>query len=160
VLHAGYTIVIKEGVWSLQKGLDPALVRPLTLNLPSPSYITGILSVRHDVSNVVACAERGYLLSRLPAILYSGWAHTWSTPRQIYQFTMNGLRLGTYQSLVNGGFAIDAEGQSDSGKTVLAGAMAGCLGGAVTSPLYLVSHKIDPSSACFPASLMSARPFT
>lgn len=53
---------------------------------------------------------------------------------------MNGLRLGTYQTIVNMGWTKDTEGKSHFGKTVIAGAVGGCLGGVVASPLYLVSR--------------------
>ena len=61
-------------------------------------------------------------------------------PAIVYQFTMNGLRLGTYQTLVNAGLTRDEEGKTVFTRTVLAGALAGAGAGAVASPLYLVSQ--------------------
>ncbi len=127
VLHAAWTIVRVEGVLALQKGLGPALV---------------------------------------------------------YQFVMNGLRLGTFQTLVNMGFTRGRSSSSSSSssshdrrpsstsatissfptptttsstpsssadfaRSALAGAAAGCLGGVVASPLYLV--KIQLQSAAIQA---------
>lgn len=66
-------------------------------------------------------------------------------PALVYQFVMNGVRLGTYQSLVNYGWtrpkgeALATGGnRSDFARSVLAGALGGGLGGVVASPLYLV----------------------
>lgn len=66
---------------------------------------------------------------------------------------MNGLRLGTYQTLVNTGLTENKEGESVFGKTVLAGALGGCLGGIVASPLYLVSKKGGREETTFFLSL-------
>lgn len=59
---------------------------------------------------------------------------------------MNGVRLGTYQSFVNSGFTRNKDGSSDFGRTVLAGAVAGCMGGAIASPLYLVKTHLQALS--------------
>lgn len=72
-------------------------------------------------------------------------------PAIVYQFFMNGVRLGTYQTLVNAGFTRpkaqggeaavgegSGRGRSDFARSVAAGALGGALGGIVASPLYLV----------------------
>jgi solute carrier family 25 protein 34/35 len=62
-------------------------------------------------------------------------------PGMVYAFVMNGVRLGTYQSLTNVGWTTDpSTGKPSFGRAVLAGALAGGLGGAVASPLYLVGR--------------------
>jgi solute carrier family 25, member 34/35 len=70
-------------------------------------------------------------------------------PALVYQFVMNGVRLGTYQTLVNAGFtqprgeavAVAGGGRSsDFARSVVAGAVGGGLGGVVASPLYLVGE--------------------
>jgi hypothetical protein len=52
---------------------------------------------------------------------------------------MNGLRLGTFQSLVDAGFTQKEGGGVDWTKKIFAGALSGTLAGAMASPLYLVS---------------------
>ena len=57
---------------------------------------------------------------------------------------MNGVRLGTFQTLVNVGFTKpkgsqpkqqQGQDRSDFGRSVLAGALGGALGGLVASPV-------------------------
>lgn len=57
-----------------------------------------------------------------------------------YQFVMNGFRLGSYQIFVNLGFTDDKDGNYSFTRRVLAGAIAGVIGTAIGSPLYLVYH--------------------
>lgn len=56
-----------------------------------------------------------------------------------YQLFMNGVRLGTYQTLINFGVTKTSKGEVSLPKSVAAGAFAGCVGAAVGSPFYLVS---------------------
>ena len=86
-------------------------------------------------------------------------------PAVVYQFVMNGTRLGLYQTLVNTGFTrpkaeVVAKGSggssisggarssssSDFARSVLAGALGGGLGGLVASPLYLVKTQLQAMS--------------
>lgn len=84
-------------------------------------------------------------------------------PAVVYQFVMNGTRLGLYQTLVNTGFTrpkaeMVAKGaggsissgsrspSSDFARSVLAGALGGGLGGLVASPLYLVKTQLQAMS--------------
>ena len=59
-------------------------------------------------------------------------------PALWYQMFMNGVRLGSYQMFINLGFTKDKNGNSSWPRSVMAGAVAGCLGAAVASPLYMV----------------------
>lgn len=56
-----------------------------------------------------------------------------------YQLFMNGVRLGTYQTLVNFGMTKNSEGEVSLPKSVAAGAFSGCVGAVFGSPFYLVS---------------------
>lgn len=79
-------------------------------------------------------------------------------PAVVYQFVMNGTRLGLYQTLVNTGFTrpkseVLAKGgsssrssRSDFARSVVAGALGGGLGGLVASPLYLVKTQLQAMS--------------
>ena len=59
-------------------------------------------------------------------------------PALWYQFFMNGLRLGCYQCFINMGFTKDKEGRTSTPRCVLAGAMSGCMGATLGSPVYMV----------------------
>ena len=59
-------------------------------------------------------------------------------PALWYQFFMNGVRLGAYQSFVNLGLTKDGNGHHSFPKGILAGAVAGCMGAGVGSPFYMV----------------------
>ena len=61
-------------------------------------------------------------------------------PALWYQLFMNGVRLGSYQVICNTGVTKDRHGNVSWPKSVLAGAMAGCMGAAVGSPFYMVSE--------------------
>lgn len=75
-----------------------------------------------------------------------------------YQFVMNGFRLGSYQIFVNLGFTDDKDGNYSFTRRVLAGAIAGVIGTAIGSPLYLVYHfyiyffviHVCPNCTCMP----------
>ncbi len=60
-------------------------------------------------------------------------------PALWYQFFMNGFRLGAYQGMVNLGLTKDSAGNHSFPKSVVAGALAGCFGATVGSPIYMVS---------------------
>ena len=63
-------------------------------------------------------------------------------PALWYQLFMNGFRLGSYQVLINMGFTKDKHGNTSWPRSVLAGAMAGCLGSAIGSPFYMVRYLV------------------
>jgi len=64
---------------------------------------------------------------------------------KVYAFMMNGVRLGTFQPLVNVGFTTrnhhQGGNETDFRRTVMAGAIAGSMAGAVASPLYMVRRQ-------------------
>jgi len=94
-------------------------------------------------------------------------------PAILYQFVMNGVRLGTFQTLVNRGMTADKErrrkeqrqnngsisttstsrssssssssssGSGNLARSALAGAVGGALGGIVGSPLYLIKTQLQ-----------------
>ncbi|XP_041378288.1 solute carrier family 25 member 35-like [Gigantopelta aegis] len=68
-------------------------------------------------------------------------------PALWYQFFMNGLRLGSYQVLVNLGLTTDKHGKVSFLQSVLAGAMAGCVGSAVGSPFYMIKTHLQSKAA-------------
>ena len=63
-------------------------------------------------------------------------------PALWYQFFMNGFRLGAYQGLVNFGYTKDKDGSHSVAMSIIAGAVAGCMGATVGSPIYMVSCYI------------------
>ena len=83
---------------------------------------------RHAAHAVYTIAKNDGILALQSGLVPALW----------YQFFMNGLRLGTYQVLVNLGFTTDKHGNISFLQSVLAGAMAGCVGSAVGSPFYMV----------------------
>lgn len=56
----------------------------------------------------------------------------------LYQFFMNGVRLGSYAIIESSGY-IHTNGRVNAVKTTLAGAVAGVVGAVMGSPIYLVS---------------------
>lgn len=64
-------------------------------------------------------------------------------PALFYQFTMNGIRLGTFQVLVNIGFTKNKKGEVSIPRSIVAGAFAGCVGAAVGSPFYMVKTHLQ-----------------
>lgn len=60
------------------------------------------------------------------------------TPGLVYQFFMNGVRLGSYAIIESSGY-IHTNGRVSAVKTTLAGAVAGVVGAVMGSPVYLVS---------------------
>ena len=59
-------------------------------------------------------------------------------PALWYQMFMNGVRLGSYSTINNSGITKNNKGELIWHRSVLAGAVSGCLGAAVGSPFYLV----------------------
>ncbi|KAI8797101.1 solute carrier family 25 member 35 isoform X1 [Biomphalaria glabrata] len=60
-----------------------------------------------------------------------------------YQFFMNGTRLGTYQIQDNLGLTKDENGNHSFPRSVIAGALAGCVGAVVGSPFYMVKTHLQ-----------------
>uniref|UniRef100_A0A8C5AHT4 Solute carrier family 25 member 35 n=1 Tax=Gadus morhua TaxID=8049 RepID=A0A8C5AHT4_GADMO len=63
-------------------------------------------------------------------------------PGLVYQFVMNGIRLGSYSLIESSGY-IYTDGRVSTFKTTLAGAAAGVAGGVTGSPLYLVKTHLQ-----------------
>ncbi|CAL8400032.1 unnamed protein product [Boreogadus saida] len=63
-------------------------------------------------------------------------------PGLVYQFVMNGIRLGSYSLIESSGY-IYTDGRVSTLKTTLAGAAAGVAGGVTGSPLYLVKTHLQ-----------------
>ena len=61
------------------------------------------------------------------------------SPALIYQFVMNGSRLGSFQVFTNLGLTKDAEGKQVFLKCLVAGAVSGSVGAFLGSPAYMVS---------------------
>ncbi|XP_029643741.1 solute carrier family 25 member 35-like [Octopus sinensis] len=64
-------------------------------------------------------------------------------PALWYQFFMNGVRLGSFQIFDNMGFTRGKDGRVSFPQSVLAGALAGCIGAAVGSPFYMVKTQLQ-----------------
>lgn len=60
-------------------------------------------------------------------------------PALAYQCVMNGIRLGSYQVILNSGITKNKDGNQNGMKCVLAGCFAGMCGAFVGSPIYMVS---------------------
>ncbi|XP_022380507.1 solute carrier family 25 member 35 isoform X2 [Enhydra lutris kenyoni] len=67
-----------------------------------------------------------------PAALQKGLA-----PALLYQFLMNGIRLGTYGLAEAGGYLHTAEGALSRPRSAAAGALAGVMGAYLGSPIYM-----------------------
>ncbi|XP_026479848.1 solute carrier family 25 member 35-like [Ctenocephalides felis] len=65
------------------------------------------------------------------------------TPALMFQFVLNGTRLGLFQTLDNAGWTRDAEGTVNPFLSVLCGATCGVCGAAVGSPFYLIKTQIQ-----------------
>lgn len=59
-------------------------------------------------------------------------------PALLYQFLMNGIRLGTYGLAEAGGYLHTAEGTHSPARSAAAGAMAGVMGAYLGSPIYMI----------------------
>ena len=64
-------------------------------------------------------------------------------PALYYQFSMNGVRLGTFQWLVDKGLTKDSQGRVSLWRSALAGSAAGGMGAFFASPFYLVSTFLN-----------------
>lgn len=60
-----------------------------------------------------------------------------------YQLIMNGIRLGSYQTFIDLGLTKNGRGEVSVPRSVLAGAVAGCIGAFVGSPMYLVKIHLQ-----------------
>ena len=60
-------------------------------------------------------------------------------PALVYQAVMNGVRLGSYQYLMNSGLTRDSEGKLVVWRCILSAAFSGCIGAFAASPSYMVS---------------------
>uniref|UniRef100_A0A8D0ZC65 Solute carrier family 25 member 35 n=1 Tax=Sus scrofa TaxID=9823 RepID=A0A8D0ZC65_PIG len=59
-------------------------------------------------------------------------------PALLYQFLMNGIRLGTYGLAETGGYLHTAEGTLSPVRSAAAGALAGVMGAYLGSPIYMI----------------------
>lgn len=59
-------------------------------------------------------------------------------PGLLYQFFMNGVRLGSYAIIESSGY-IHTDGRVSALKSTIAGSVAGVVGAVMGSPIYLVS---------------------
>nr|XP_040038800.1 solute carrier family 25 member 35 [Gasterosteus aculeatus aculeatus] len=66
-------------------------------------------------------------------------------PGLVYQFFMNGIRLGSYAIIESSGY-IHTNGRVSAAKTTLAGAAAGVVGAVIGSPVYLVKTHLQSQS--------------
>ncbi|XP_037323764.2 solute carrier family 25 member 35 [Pungitius pungitius] len=66
-------------------------------------------------------------------------------PGLVYQFVMNGIRLGSYAIIESAGY-IHTNGRVSAAKTTVAGAVAGVVGAVIGSPVYLVKTHLQSQS--------------
>ncbi|KAK7093747.1 solute carrier family 25 member 35-like [Littorina saxatilis] len=64
-------------------------------------------------------------------------------PALYYQFVMNGIRLGMYQTLVNMGYTKNKNGELSIPRSMVAGAVAGCVGASIASPFYMLKTHLQ-----------------
>lgn len=69
------------------------------------------------------------------------------SPALWYQFFMNGTRLGAYHIMEDLHLTKNSNGSVNVGRSILAGATAGCIGAFVGSPFYLVKVQLQAQSA-------------
>lgn len=62
-------------------------------------------------------------------------------PGLVYQFFMNGVRLGSYAIIESSGY-IHTDGRVSTIKSTVAGSVAGVVGAVMGSPIYLVSDRL------------------
>ncbi|XP_044226230.1 solute carrier family 25 member 35 [Thunnus albacares] len=63
-------------------------------------------------------------------------------PGLVYQFVMNGVRLGSYAVIESSGY-IHTNGRVSAVKTIVSGAVAGVVGAVMGSPVYLVKTHLQ-----------------
>ncbi|XP_062393345.1 solute carrier family 25 member 35 [Sardina pilchardus] len=63
-------------------------------------------------------------------------------PGLVYQFFMNGVRLGSYAIIESAGY-IQTDGKVSAVKSIVAGAIAGVVGAYMGSPIYLVKTHLQ-----------------
>ncbi|XP_057572329.1 solute carrier family 25 member 35 isoform X3 [Hippopotamus amphibius kiboko] len=68
-------------------------------------------------------------------------------PALLYQFLMNGIRLGTYGLAEAGGYLHTAEGTLSPVRSAAAGALAGVTGAYLGSPIYMVKTHLQAQAA-------------
>ncbi|XP_007950423.1 solute carrier family 25 member 35 [Orycteropus afer afer] len=68
-------------------------------------------------------------------------------PALVYQFLMNGIRLGTYGLAEAGGYLHTAEGTLSPPRSAATGALAGVLGAYLGSPIYMVKTHLQAQAA-------------
>ncbi|KAM9045205.1 solute carrier family 25 member 35 isoform 1-T1 [Megaptera novaeangliae] len=68
-------------------------------------------------------------------------------PALLYQFLMNGIRLGTYGLAEAGGWLHTAEGTLSPVRSAAAGALAGVMGAYLGSPIYMVKTHLQAQAA-------------
>lgn len=69
------------------------------------------------------------------------------SPALWYQFFMNGVRLGAYHIMEDLHLTKNKNGSVNVGRSIVAGATAGCIGAFVGSPFYLVKVQLQAQSA-------------
>ncbi|XP_041094156.1 solute carrier family 25 member 35 isoform X4 [Polyodon spathula] len=67
-------------------------------------------------------------------------------PGLLYQFCMNGFRLGSFAIIESAGYIHSEDGRVIPGKSIAAGAIAGVIGAVMGSPVYLVLQSQSTSS--------------
>lgn len=63
-------------------------------------------------------------------------------PALLYQFLMNGIRLGTYGLAESRGYLLTNEGTHSPVRSAAAGALAGVMGAYLGSPIYMVRRGV------------------
>eukprot|EP00061_Rhincodon_typus_P010391 g34638.t1 len=58
-------------------------------------------------------------------------------PALVYQFCMNGIRLGTYSIIEDSGYTSTRDGRISGLRSTVSGALAGVTGAILSSPIYL-----------------------
>ncbi|KAF5891140.1 solute carrier family 25 member 35 [Clarias magur] len=66
-------------------------------------------------------------------------------PGLIYQFFMNGVRLGSYAAIESAGY-IHTDGRVSTRRSTVAGALSGVVGAFMGSPIYLVKTHLQSQS--------------
>ncbi|CAL1573645.1 unnamed protein product [Knipowitschia caucasica] len=67
-------------------------------------------------------------------------------PGLVYQFFMNGVRLGSYAVIESSGYIHNSDGKVSTLRTTVAGAVSGVVGAVMGSPVYLVKTHLQSQS--------------